>query len=171
LKGDRYVAVAEVARPHGVAGELRLRVYNPDSDLFARRPKLRLACADGSVKHATIRALRVVPGAVLVRLSGVTDREQAEALRGAKVEVHRDELDPPGEDEYYFCDLIGCRVDVAGASFGTVVAVNSYPSCDALLIERADGQGRVEVPLADEEVANIDLVSEVIELARLPGPE
>ena len=34
LPDDAWVALAEVARPHGVRGEVRLRLYNRDSDLL-----------------------------------------------------------------------------------------------------------------------------------------
>ncbi len=43
----RLVALAEVARPHGIAGELRLKVYNLDSDLLRRRPPITLRLPDG----------------------------------------------------------------------------------------------------------------------------
>lgn len=164
-----FVAIAEVARPHGTSGELRLRVFNPDSDLLARRPPLRLVCADGSVKNAQLRSMRHVPGAVLVRLAGVTDRDQAEALRGARVEVARDELEPTDEDEYYHCDLENCRVTVAGIEIGRVVAVVSYPTCDALVVEHE--KGRLEVPLVDPYLGHIDIDAGVIELHTIQGLE
>src|SRR4051812_30796742 len=44
----RLVAVAEIARPHGIAGELRLKVYNPGSDLLRRRPPVLLRLPDGT---------------------------------------------------------------------------------------------------------------------------
>ncbi len=34
LAPDAWVPLAEVARPHGVRGELRLRPYNQDSDVL-----------------------------------------------------------------------------------------------------------------------------------------
>ena len=161
------MAIAEVARPHGTSGELRLRVFNPDSDLLARRPPLRLVCADGSVKNIQVRSMRHVPGAVLVRLAGVTDRDQAEALRGARVEVPRDELEATAEDEYYHCDLEGCRVMVGEREIGSVVAVVSYPTCDALVVEHE--KGRIEVPLVDPYLGRVDIDAGVIELNTVEG--
>jgi 16S rRNA processing protein RimM len=165
---ERYVAVAEVARPHGIAGELRLRVYNPDSDLLAGRPRVRLVTEDGRAIEAELRAVRSVPGALLVRLSGVSDRDAAEALRGARVEVARDELEPTEEDEYYHVDLIGCRVELGGEAIGEVVAVVSYPSCDALVIQQRGG-GKLEVPLAAPYLERIDVDNQRIELSTLEG--
>lgn len=162
----RYVAVAEVARPHGVAGELRLTVYNADSDLLLRRPPMRLRLADGTTRSDRLRAVRRVPGGVLVRFESVLDRDAAEALRGAVVEVPRAELGEAGDGQVFHCDLEGCEVRHEG-SLGRVTRVLSYPTCDALLIARPDG-ATLEVPLTDAFVARIDVVARVIELSNVP---
>ena len=42
---DQYVPIAEVGRPHGIQGELRLKVYNLESDLLLEKPDVRLVTA------------------------------------------------------------------------------------------------------------------------------
>ncbi|MBM4358578.1 MAG: 16S rRNA processing protein RimM [Deltaproteobacteria bacterium] len=162
----KYVAVAEIARPHGVTGELRLRVYNLDSDLLLGKPTLRLKLADGSTRPDRIRAIRRVPGAMLARLESVTSRDDAEALRGATLEVPRSALGAPAEGEVFHCDLEGCEVHLDGV-VGRVARVLSYPTCDALEVLRPDGS-RLEVPLTDAFVARIDVESGVVSLSALP---
>src|SRR4029079_10417673 len=96
----RYVPVAEVARPHGVQGELRLKVYNQDSDLLLRRPAVRLLLADGSERDAVITSARESNKAILLKLADVGDRDAAEALRGARIAVPRDAFPPVAEGEF-----------------------------------------------------------------------
>ena len=36
IEPDAWVPLAEVARPHGVRGELRLKLFNKDSDLLLK---------------------------------------------------------------------------------------------------------------------------------------
>jgi 16S rRNA processing protein RimM len=163
---NRYVAIAEVARPHGVQGELRLKLYNEESEVLLERPRVRLVCGDGAVREVRVKAVRQVPGALLVRLDGIDDRDAAETVRGARIEVPRELLPPPGEGELYVCDLEGCRVRVAGNDVGAVVGVASYPSCDALVVELDAGR-RVEVPLVDTNLVAVDLEARVVELASL----
>lgn len=166
LTEARYIAVAVVARPHGVAGELRLTVYNLDSDLLLGKPQLRLRFIDGTLRPLRMNAVRRVPGAMLVRLESVTSRDAAEAMRGAIVEVPRSALGSPAAGEFFHCDLEGCDV-YHGELFGRVERVLSYPTCDALLIERPDG-AKLEVPITDAFVARIDVDDRRIELANLP---
>jgi len=161
------VAVAEVARPHGVTGEVRLRVYNIESDLLLGRPPIVLRLPDGSRRPDRLTSVRRVEGAMLARLDSARDRTAVEALRGAVVEVPRSALGEPGDGEVYHCDLEGCAVRAGVALVGRVARVASYPTCDALVVQRPDG-GTIEVPLTDAFVARIDVVGELIELSSLP---
>ena len=156
-KGRRLVAVAEVARPHGVRGELRLKLYNEGSDLLASRPPIRLRLPDGSEREASIQTARPADKALLVTLSGVPDRDAAEAVRGAKVLVERDRFPALDPGEFYACDVEGARaVTAAGDDVGVVTELRSYPTCDVLVIERP-GAGALEVPLVEAYVASIDV--------------
>ena len=179
-----WVAVAEVARPHGITGELRLRVYNADSDLLARPrvregagrgaatfPPVRLRLRDGAVREAVIESARPVPGAILARLVGVADRDAAEALRGAEIVVPRDAFAPLEEGEFYACDIEGARAVLrSGGDVGRVKGIRSYPTCDALLVER-EGKGLLEVPLVDAYVGSVDAAGGVVEIVTLDGLE
>ena len=46
----------------------------------------------------------------MAQLQGITDRDQAEALRGHSVQAPRGSFPAPEEDEYYWVDLIGCAL-------------------------------------------------------------
>lgn len=164
----RYVPVAEIARPHGVQGEIRLKLYNEDSDLLARRPPLRLRMPDGSEREARLESVRPIIKALLVRFAGVTDRDAAEALRGAVICVPRDAFPPLEEGEFYACDIEGARVVVSGAVIGRVQGLQSYPTCDVLLVA-LEGGGTVEIPLTDSYVAAMDMEQQTIEVLTLEG--
>jgi len=165
----RLVPLAEVARPHGIAGELRLKVYNLDSDLLLRRPPVLLRLSDGTERQATFSAAREVDKALLVRVVGVDDRNAAEALRGAQVCVPRASLPPPAEGEFYAWDLEGAQaVLTSGETVGRVTELASYPTCDVLIVEREGGQ-RLEVPLVEAYVARIDADCGVVELVTVEG--
>jgi len=165
----RYVPVAEVARPHGVQGELRLKIFNRDSNLLVSRLPVRLRLPDGAERDVTIVSARGTTGAMLVKLSGVDDRDAAEALRGAEVLAARDAFPPLDDGEFYACDIEGAEAVLSsGEELGRVVRLQSYPTCDALVIER-EGRQSLEVPLLDTYVASIDVERGVVEILSLEG--
>ncbi len=63
----------------------------------------------GGREFEVARAERVNLG-YHVAFKGIDDRDEADKLRGQEVQVDRDELPPPGEDELYAIDLIGFEV-------------------------------------------------------------
>lgn len=164
----KYVAVAEIARPHGVGGELKLKVYNIESDLLLDRPPLRLRFEDGRTQDAQLSRIRRVPGAMLATLRGVEGRDAAEALRCVQIEVARSLLGDADQGEYFICDLIGCDAYLGEESLGVVERVQNYPTCDALVLMRP-GKPRLEVPLVERHVGEVDVVAKRIEVLTLEG--
>jgi 16S rRNA processing protein RimM len=89
----------------------------------------------------------------IVRVSGVADRNAAEALRGERILVDGGEL---SEGEYLTTDLVGCEVPGLGA----VRRVISAPSCDLLEV----GEGAVLVPFISDAIRSVDTEARVIEV-------
>ena len=191
---EQWVALAEVAKPHGVRGEIKLKVYNLESDTLLSRPKVRLAFGDGSTQAIKLLSVRAVPGSLLVELGGVESREEAEALRGVQLEVLREALEPlEGDDEFYVQDLVGLEARLAGEPLGRVVDVFAYPTMDVLVIEqprppepeeprrepfkkhkrrrgpRKKKAPRLEVPMQGSYVGAIDLDAGTVEILTLEG--
>lgn len=166
-KAPKLIALAEVARPHGVKGELRLKVYNRDSDLLRQVREVTLELPSGKRQTATLKSARWANDALLVTLASSTDRDAADALRGAKLLVDRAAFPPAEDDEYYACDLEGLTVFDADGEVGTVEEVVEYPTCDALLV-LAPG-GRLEIPMIDGVVETVDLsAGKIVVSSRAP---
>ena len=149
--GSAWVPLAEVARPHGVRGELRLKLFNQDSDILLEQDHVLLRLKDGKEREASVDGARRADDAILMRLHGVVDRDRADELRGALVCVQRESFPPLDEGEFYVCDVEGARVSMrrGGALelLGTVRELRSYPSVDVLVVSARDGGKDWEVPL------------------------
>jgi len=89
-----------------------------------------------------------------IRISGVDDRDGAEALRGQEITLANPE--PLGSDEWLVEDLVGCRIQ----GLGEVTAVLSGMSCDVLEV------GDELVPLVTDAVTRVDIEDKVIEVNR-----
>jgi 16S rRNA processing protein RimM len=133
--GERRIALAAIAGAHGVKGELRLKLFTDSVESLSRHQRVSI----GGVERRLL-SIRESGKTAVARFEGITDRSEAEALRGSLVEVDRSSLPPLEEGEYYHVDLIGLpAVDAAGENIGTVVAVENYGAGDLLEIEAEDG--------------------------------
>lgn len=147
--GDDRVEIGAVARAHGVRGELRVVLHNPESTALVDARALFVGGRERAVESA-----RPTNGAWLVRVSGVEDRDQADALRGQPVAVLREEL-ALEDDEVLLVDLVGCRVELPdGTPWGEVVGVEPGPQ-DRLIVRHGDVER--QLPVVDEILVEVDL--------------
>jgi 16S rRNA processing protein RimM len=142
--------MAAVAGAHGIAGEVRLKLFTASVDNL--KPHARF---EAGGRTLTLVSVRAGPQGAVARFVEVADRTAAEALRGTVLTVPRDSLPPLGEGEYYWHDLVGLKVvSPDGLALGEVVAVENFGASDLLEIARPDG-ARVLVPLIPAAVADV----------------
>ena len=176
LAGEAWVPLAEIARPHGVRGELRLRLFNRDSDLLLELDEVLVRLPDGEEHEVSVESARRANDAILMRLFSVDDRGRADELRGSIVCARRRDFPALEEGEFYACDVEGARVVLEGvegaeSEVGRVRALRTYPSTSVLVVDAADGGRPWEVPLVSEVVRTVDVSAGVVTLATLAGVE
>jgi 16S rRNA processing protein RimM len=136
------VLVGRVGRPHGLDGAFFVEEPSDDPRWFECGARLFAAGEEAEV----VVARRGAGGRPVIRL----DRPVA---RGALLEVAREALPPPGEDEYYAFQLLGLEVlEEGGRSLGRVVEVHPGPANDA--IDLGDG---LLLPLVAACIRSVDL--------------
>ena len=152
---NRRVPVAQVAGAHGVHGRVKLRTFTDEpADVASFGP---LSDADGARAYK-VRVTGATRGGVIVEMSGVRTREEAEALKGLLLHADRDAL-PALDDaeDFYHADLVGLMaVTVEGRQLGTVRAIHNYGAGDILDVRPARGGGMM-LPFTREVVPEIDL--------------
>jgi 16S rRNA processing protein RimM len=165
---DDVLRVGRVSRAHGLTGEVEVRLDWAESRGLREASRVVLEAEDGRRREHDIVRVRQSPKGVLLQLSGIADRDAAEAITGQVVSIPRDALPTLAEGEYYLCDLVGVRVSCPEGPIGTVVEVQVYPSVDAVVIEDEAGE-RFEQPLLDEWIAEVDVPARSLVLTSRAG--
>ena len=125
------VTLAAIAGAHGVAGEVRLKLFGEGIATLAKQKNVN----DGALTLVKIR--EDGKGGAIARLAESTSRADAERLRGTVLTVPRDALPPLGEGEYYHADLLGLPVVTdAGETVGTVAGIENFGATDIVEIAR-----------------------------------
>jgi 16S rRNA processing protein RimM len=99
LADTRPITLAVIIGAHGVMGEVRLKLFAENVASL----KAHKSFNDGALTLKSVRD----GNSIIARFAEITDRNAAEAARGAELTVSRDALPPLGEGEYYHADLIG----------------------------------------------------------------
>ena len=143
-----------MASPFGVRGWVKLRSFTDPPHRLLQHRSLQVGRGDSWATHR-IEASGRSGGALTVKLSGVNDRDQAQALRGAQVCVPRSELPQRDDKDFYRADLIGCDVvNLAGAVLGTVAHFVETPA-QVLMVVRGDHE--YWVPAVPQHLRRVDL--------------
>ena len=145
--------IGRIGRPHGLRGEVTVTLLSDRPERTAVGAPLY--ANDVAVIVETARRHR---DGWLIRFAGVTDREGAEALRGAVLSGDPLEMDShegaePGAtsadaEVWWVHELVGCAVsDREGRTYGRVAAIQANPAHDLLVL---DGGALVPLPFVVE---------------------
>ena len=161
VASGKRVCVAVIAGAHGVRGAVRIKSFTAEPKDVGRYGPV---ADEGGRREFKLRVVGTAKGVVLAKLSGIADRDQAEALRGMRLYLPREALPLPEEEEYYHADLIGLEALLGdGTGIGTVQAVHDFGAGDCLEIARPGRQPlmvpftRAVVPVVDIEGGRIVL--------------
>lgn len=125
------VTLAAIAGAHGVAGEVRLKLFGEGTATLASQKSFN----GGALTLVKIRDDG--KGGAVARLAESTSRADAERLRGTVLTVPRDALPPLAQGEFYHADLLGLPVVTdAGDAIGTVAAIENFGATDIIEITR-----------------------------------
>lgn len=157
-RSDR-VKMGAIIGAHGVRGQVRVKS-------FAAEP--RAVASYGPLEDARGRVYKLTlhggaDDVLIADIAGVTDRNQAERLKGTELFVPRAALPEPEDGAFYHADLVGLEVRLGdGSVFGTVRAVHDFGAGDSLEIVRPDGD--VMVPFTKAAVPVVDVAGGFIVL-------
>ncbi|MYM56163.1 ribosome maturation factor RimM [Thalassovita mangrovi] len=152
---DELICVGAIAGAYGVHGEVRLKSYTADPE--AIEDYNPLTTEDGS-RSFDVGIIRPIKNGLSVRLSSVTSKEEADALKGVKLYVPRNRLPSLPDDEFYHADLIGLEVfDTGGTKLGTVKSVMNHGAGDLLEIHGPGLKATVLLPFTLDAVPTVDL--------------
>ena len=161
------VLVGRVTRPHGVRGEVKVEILSDVPDRFEAGRELLVTASGRPGARRRIASSRMIRGGAIVRFDDCYTREQAESLRGSRLEIRRAEVPAAPAGMYYHFELEGCRcVDAELGELGEVAAV--VEDGGGLLLEVAADGRTLPVPFVEAFLESVDVDGRQIHL-RLPA--
>ncbi|MEA5602665.1 ribosome maturation factor RimM [Nostoc sp. UHCC 0252] len=183
---DNWLEIGKVVSPQGLSGELKVYPVSDFPERFEVAGKRWLLRSDDTepqpIELLTGRYISN-KNLYVIKLAGVENCDQAEALRGCKLMVPASDRPQLGEDEYHVLDLIGLEVfmQASGELVGTVVdiipagndllEVKLHPSftTDKGQTTSDKKQKTVLIPFVEAIAPVVDLKSNRIEITPPPG--
>ena len=162
-----HAIVGRVRKAHGIRGELVVEPITDAPDaVFASGRRVFAGTVDGDLARGTptltVERARPFKGGWILAFAEIRDRTEAELWRERYLLAPVSELTPPAEDEVYYHELIGMRVERAdGELIGQVDGLYELPQ--GLMLEvRPPGRATVILPYRPEVVVAVDLARRVV---------
>lgn len=152
---SELICVGAIAGAFGVHGEVRLKSFTAEAEAIADYAPLTTEDRSRAFDLVITRAIK---NGLAARMSGITTKEQADALKGTQLYAPRDRLPELPEDEFYHTDLIGLEVrDTGGTVLGRVKSVQSNGADDLLEIHGPGLRATVLLPFTRAAVPTVDI--------------
>lgn len=156
---QNLVLYGKITKRHGLYGEVKMFAFGGRPETLSGVEKVYVEVSDRREPRTFILSrIRIQKNTAILKLEGVDTPEAADGLRDLHVLVERDDLQPPGEDEYYWSDLIGLRVRTSrGENIGEVKDLIDSGGHDILVIGSAGRKREFLVPFVSRFVTTVDL--------------
>lgn len=166
---DDLVVIGEIAKPHGIRGEVKVYSYSEKPENFKHYKKIVLQePVAGRTDIYKVVKSREQGKLAILQLEGVASREAAEALQGSTVWLQKADLPKLDSDEYYWHQLIGLQVCTeSGRELGKVAGFVTTKAHDILVVTGAGHE--YMIPLKGDIIRNIDEQGEKLLIAPPPG--
>lgn len=149
-----YLLLGEIVRPQGIRGEVKVRHYTDDPERFFDLETAYRRQGDTYVP-VKVTGARLQKDDVFLTLEGVSDRNEAEKLRGVKLWVDRAHARELGRDEVFIADILGAKgYDTKGNELGTLKEVLTPGGVDVFVF--ATPKGTLMVPALKDVLLTLD---------------
>jgi 16S rRNA processing protein RimM len=131
---DERVELGRITGLFGIKGWVKVFSYTEPRINIAAYPVWQLRSAEGE-RSVQVEVCKANGKAIVAKLAGIEDPDQAAALVGADIAVGRDELPAPEPGRYYWSDLEGLTVRTAsGSALGQVHHLIETGAHDVLVV-------------------------------------
>jgi 16S rRNA processing protein RimM len=165
----RFLLIGEVLRPHGIRGELKIRVLTDYPERLAQLEHIYVG-HDATTNDATryrVQHIRPQNEFGLLKLEGVNTRDQADLLRNLYVMVALENAVPLEEGEFYVFQLIGLNVQtVDGQQLGRLTDVLATGANDVYVVD-SPTYGEILIPALSDTILDTNLDAGTV-IVRLP---
>ncbi|WP_085248506.1 ribosome maturation factor RimM [Gilliamella mensalis] len=167
MNTENLIVVGKLGSSYGIRGWLRIFSFTecPDS-IFDYTPWYIQRA--GQWQEVIVESFKPHNHDMIVKLKGIDDRDQAIALTNIEVFVDAEKLPELSNGDFYWKDLIGCRVKtVNGYDLGQVTDLMETGSNDVLVVKAnlKDAFGATErlIPFVDNQfIKQVDLTTKMI---------
>jgi 16S rRNA processing protein RimM len=168
---QRMFNVGKLVNSHGIRGEVKIipttdfpeERFAPKSELVLQQPN-----SNNSVS-VTVERSRLHKNMYIIKFVQFDNINEVEKYKGWILKVSEEQLDELDEDEYYYHEIIGCKVVTdEGEDLGIIDEILSPGANDVWVVKPAKGKS-ILIPVIDDVVLTVDVQEKVVTVHIMEG--
>ncbi|GGG12359.1 ribosome maturation factor RimM [Paenibacillus aceti] len=168
---DSLLMVGKIVNTHGIRGELKILPHTDFPEVrFAPKNKLKIVNPDsGEQIDVTVASARLVKQMYIIKLNEYDNINQVEKYKGCELKVSKaDAVDLP-DNEYYYYEIIGCRVvSDEGEDLGVIEEI-LRPGANDVWVVKMPSRKQLLLPVIDDVVLDVDVEAKLVKVHLLEG--
>ncbi|MCA1062349.1 ribosome maturation factor RimM [Rossellomorea sp. AcN35-11] len=168
---EKWFNVGKIVNTHGVKGEVKIvsttdfpeERYQKGNTLFLFRPETQ------EPMSLVIKSHRKHKNFDLLTFEGFDNINEVEKFKEGILKVQEDQLQELDEGEYYFHEIVGCKVvTTEGEDLGTIIEILSPGANDVWVVKGQRGKEHL-IPYIEEIVKSVDVENQLITIEPMEG--
>ncbi|WAA13623.1 ribosome maturation factor RimM [Fervidibacillus halotolerans] len=168
---EKYYKVGKIVNTHGIRGEVRvISVTDFPEQRYKKGSKLYLFLTPEKPPiELEVNSWRKHKNFDLLTFTGYHSINDVEPLKGGILKVSEKELSPLSDGEYYFHEIIGCKVMTTdNQHMGVITNILTPGANDVWVVKGEDGK-EYYIPYIGEVVKEINVEDQVVRIEPMEG--
>ncbi|MDL4840040.1 ribosome maturation factor RimM [Aquibacillus rhizosphaerae] len=167
---DNLFNVGKIVNTHGIKGEVKVVRITDFEERFKNGEKLYFVGKDEShVVPLVIDGHRQHKNFDLLHFESYDSINQVEHFKDGFLKISQDQLTPLEEGDFYYHEIIGCRVlTVSGEELGEIKEILSPGANDVWVVKR-DKQKDILIPYIEDIVKQVNIAEQTIVIEPMEG--
>ncbi|MCM3699266.1 ribosome maturation factor RimM [Paenibacillus macerans] len=168
---NSLLTVGKIVNTHGIRGELKVLLQTDFPDVrFAPKSRLLIVHPESGEQLAvTVQSSRPYKQTYIVKFSEFSDINEVEKLKGRDLKVTKAETVELPENEYYFHEIIGCRViSDEGEDLGVIEEI-LRPGANDVWVAKLPSGKQLLLPVIDDVVLDVNVQDKLVKVHLMEG--
>lgn len=160
--------VGEIVNTHGLKGEVKVKRVTDFSERFHVGEKVYITL-DSVEVELIIDQFRTQKNLDVLHFEGHNSINDVEHFKGHSLYIKEEQLTPLDEHEYYYYEIIGCKVvTTENEPIGTIASILTPGANDVWVVENDNGK-EILIPYIEQVVKHVDVDRKLITIEIMEG--
>lgn len=168
---DSLLSVGKIVNTHGIRGELKVLLQTdfPEVRFAPKRRLIMVHPETGEQSTVVVQSARPYKQMYIVQFAEFSNINEVEKYKGYELKVSKSEIVELPENEYYFHEIIGCRVvSDENEDLGEIIEILRPGANDVWVVKLPSGK-QLLLPVIDDVVLDVSIKDKLVRVHVMEG--